>query len=62
MTIESLKCQTNNPDSQKFCGEYATPLPGIQDTIHTKTLQTPPKNIINGTIFAGRYKFIEELG
>jgi len=62
MTIECPKCQTDNPDSQKFCGECATPLPGIQDIIHTKTLETPTEELTSGSTFAGRYQFIEELG
>ncbi|MCJ7581900.1 MAG: serine/threonine protein kinase [Candidatus Aminicenantes bacterium] len=62
MTIECPKCQTDNPDSQKFCGECATPLPGIQDAIHTKTLETPTEELTRGSVFAGRYEIIEELG
>ena len=62
MTIECPKCQTNNPDSQRFCGECATPLPRIQDAIHTKTLETPTEELTTGSTFAGRYQIIEELG
>ena len=62
MTIECPKCHTENPDSQKFCGECATPLPGIQDSIHTKTLETPTEELTRGSVFAGRYEIIEELG
>ena len=62
MTIECPKCQTDNPDSQKFCGECATPLPGIQDAIHTKTLETSTEELTRGSVFAGRYEIIEELG
>ncbi len=62
MTIECPKCQTDNPDSQKFCGECATPLPAIQDTIHTKTIETPMEELTTGSTFAGRYQIIEELG
>ena len=62
MTVECPKCQTENPDSQKFCGECATPLPGIQDAVHTKTVETPSEELTTGSIFAGRYKIIEELG
>ncbi|MCJ7680964.1 MAG: protein kinase, partial [Candidatus Aminicenantes bacterium] len=62
MTRECPKCQTGNPEDSKFCKECATPLPGIQDAIHTKTLETPTEELRRGSIFAGRYEIIEELG
>jgi predicted amidophosphoribosyltransferase len=60
MTIECPKCQTDNPDSQKFCGDCGTPLEA--DVVHTKTIETPTEELTRGTVFAGRYEFIEELG
>lgn len=62
MTIECPKCQTDNPEESKFCNECATPLPGIQDAIHTKTLETPSDKLTRGYTFADRYEIIEELG
>jgi len=58
------QCHSDNPDTQKYCGECATPLPFIADIVisHTKTLQTPVKDLIKETVFAGRYQLIEELG
>jgi len=58
------QCHSDNPDTQKYCGECATPLPFIADIVisHTKTLPTPVKDLINGSVFAGRYQLIEELG
>ncbi|NIN53123.1 MAG: hypothetical protein GTO23_08205, partial [Nitrososphaeria archaeon] len=32
------------------------------DAAHTKTLQTPLKELARGTIFADRYEVIDELG
>jgi serine/threonine protein kinase/tetratricopeptide (TPR) repeat protein len=57
------KCQTDNPDTQKFCGECATPLttPDVQPSI-TKTIETPREELTTGSTFAGRYQIIEELG
>jgi serine/threonine protein kinase len=60
MTIKCPKCQANNPDTVKFCGECGTPLEA--DVIHTQTLETPPKELATGSTFAGRYQIIEELG
>jgi len=57
---ECPKCQTNNPDTVKFCGECGTPLE--VDVVHTKTLETSLEELTTGSIFAGRYKIIEELG
>ena len=56
------KCQTDNPDTQKFCGECATPLPFSKGVSLTKTLETPIEGLKRGKIFAGRYEIIEELG
>lgn len=60
MANECPKCQTNNPDTVKFCGECGTPLE--VDVVHTKTLETSLEELTTGSIFAGRYKIIEELG
>jgi len=56
------KCQADNPDTQKFCGECATPLPSPKEIHITETLETPKEEFTRGTTFAERYEFIEELG
>ena len=57
------KCQTENPDTQKFCGECATALTQADaQPSFTKTLETQPDELTRGTFFAGRYEIIEELG
>jgi serine/threonine protein kinase len=58
------KCHTENPHTQKYCGECATSLTGADD-IHpsfTKTIETPVEELTRGTLFADRYEIIEELG
>jgi hypothetical protein len=58
------KCNADNPDTQRFCGDCGTQLPasgGISFS-QTKTLLTPTKDPIKGTTFAERYQLIEELG
>ncbi len=58
------KCQTDNLSDSKFCRECATPLPDAKNDriVRTETLEITPEESISGTIFAGRYKVIEELG
>jgi serine/threonine protein kinase/tetratricopeptide (TPR) repeat protein len=56
------KCNTENPDTVKFCGECGTQLPSIDDIEVTETIETPNEELTRGTTFAGRYEIIEELG
>ena len=62
MGTKCPKCNTDNPDTQKFCGECATPLPSSEKISVTKTLEIPKEELTTGTTFAGRYEIIEELG
>jgi serine/threonine protein kinase/tetratricopeptide (TPR) repeat protein len=62
MAIKCPKCKTENPDTQKFCGECATPLQPYRDIILTETLETPREELTRGTTLANRYEIIEELG
>jgi serine/threonine protein kinase len=58
------KCQFDNPDTQRFCGECGTQIISSGDipVSHTKTLETPREEFTRGTTFAERYEFMEELG
>jgi eukaryotic-like serine/threonine-protein kinase len=70
MTVKCPRCRHDNPAETKFCGNCAAPL----DTAHprsgtpapsslpTETLQTPVRELATGSLFAGRYQVIEELG
>ena len=64
MGIECPKCHFENPDTVHFCGECGTQIILADETSasHTKTLETPVKDLIKGTTFANRYEIIEELG
>ncbi len=56
-------CYSDNPDTSRFCGNCATPLPSSDEIdLSTVTFQTPVKELAKGTIFAKRYEVIEELG
>ncbi len=62
MAKKCPKCQSDNPDTLKFCGECGTRLPAINDVEITETMETPKKELTTGSTFAGRYQVIEELG
>jgi len=63
VTIKCSKCQFENPEGTRFCGNCATPLPQPKDIdLSTVTLQTPAKELARGALFAKRYEVIEELG
>lgn len=62
MTIKCPKYHTENPDTQKFCGECATLLQASKDIEVTETIETPKEELTGGTTFAKRYEIIEELG
>jgi serine/threonine protein kinase len=64
MATECPKCKTKNPETQKFCGDCGTqllPLEEISVSV-TNTLETPIKKLEIGSLFAERYKILEELG
>ena len=58
------QCQAENQADSRFCHKCATPL--LIDKEHpldqTLTLEFSPAGLPRGTLFAGRYEIIEELG
>ncbi|MFX1538453.1 MAG: protein kinase, partial [Promethearchaeota archaeon] len=58
------KCHHENPEDSRFCSKCATSLPSEEynPDIQTVTLPSKSDNLIAGTMFANRYKIIEELG
>jgi WD40 repeat protein/predicted Ser/Thr protein kinase len=63
MGIQCPKCQHENPDTQKFCGECGTDLSSLKDGPQvTKTIETPYPQFSPRTILADRYEIISELG
>ena len=62
MSVKCPKCQTDNPDTQRFCGECATSLQPSKEIDVTATIETPKEELTTGSTFAGRYQIIEELG
>jgi serine/threonine-protein kinase len=59
--MECPRCHAENNDASRFCGNCATPL-GLAGATLTRTLETPVQVIRAGTMVAGKYKVVEELG
>jgi serine/threonine protein kinase/tetratricopeptide (TPR) repeat protein len=62
--MKCSKCQAENPETVKFCGECGTALLPVKEaaSMATETLRTPVKELTRGTLFARRFEVIEELG
>jgi serine/threonine protein kinase/tetratricopeptide (TPR) repeat protein len=58
------KCEFDNPEGTRFCGNCAAPLHAAEDArpSFTKTLETPVDELRRGALFADRYEIIEKLG
>ncbi|MFC2168417.1 protein kinase [Acidobacteriota bacterium] len=63
MTKPCHKCQHENPDNTRFCGNCGENLPAEEaNAAFTKTMETPVEELTTGSTFASRYQIIEELG
>jgi eukaryotic-like serine/threonine-protein kinase len=59
------RCQADNPPANRYCagcGTSLTSAPGTASSLRTQTLVPSPDPFSTGTLFAGRYRIIEELG
>lgn len=58
------KCLSDNPEDISYCGKCGTKLVRFEKGLisQTKTGETPLKVLTKGSLFAGKYKVIEELG
>ena len=62
MAIKCPKCQSDNPQTATFCADCGTKLSSLEDISVTKTMETAVEEYPRGTLLAGRYEIIEELG
>ncbi len=62
--VSCPKCEFDNPPDTFYCGKCGTPLPSSPEfsVSTTETLSMPQLDLARGTVFAGRYEIIEELG
>ena len=58
------KCNSDNSETQQFCGKCGFKLGSVKDiaALPTKSLVTPRVEFTTGFIFAGRYQVVEMLG
>ena len=58
------KCRSENSETKPFCGDCGTRLPEPEagQPVFTRTLEMPRNELAAGSLFAGRYQIIEELG
>ena len=62
MAIKCPKCQTENSETQKFCGECAAPLQPSKEIEVTETIEAAKNELTRGSTLGERYEIIEELG
>jgi serine/threonine protein kinase len=64
VAIKCPKCQFDNPDTQRFCGDCGTKLSSLEEATfsQTKTIRSPLKGLAKGTTLAGKYSIIEPIG
>ena len=62
MGVKCPECQHENPDETLFCGKCGTQFPSLEKAEVTKTLDLPTKGLVQGSVFADRYKIIDQLG
>ena len=63
--MECPNCHAENNDTSRFCGNCASPLgvaAGPEGVSLTKTLETPLRVLKPGTLIAGKYKIVDEVG
>jgi serine/threonine protein kinase len=62
--MECPNCHAENKDNSRFCNNCAAPLtpPGSPRVSVTKTLETPVQVMKPGTVVAGKYRIVEEIG
>ena len=56
------QCGSDNSSDSRFCKSCAAPLAEAGEYILTETIRAQAKELDSGSVFAGRYQVIEELG
>jgi serine/threonine protein kinase/Tfp pilus assembly protein PilF len=64
MPVECPRCHSENNEGSRFCSSCTAPLDvaGAAEAALTRTLQTPVQVMKPGSLVAGKYKIVEEIG
>jgi len=64
MAIKCPKCQSEILDDSRFCSKCGTPIHATEEEMDafTRTLTTPSAGISLGSLLAGKYRVLEEIG
>ena len=64
MAIKCPKCHSENPEQTRFCGGCGTKFATVADAAgdRTQTFQLQRGELVIGSVFAGRFMVLEELG
>jgi serine/threonine-protein kinase len=64
VAVTCPKCQADNTDTARFCSNCATQLTpaGQPAAVLTKTLESPAYALTKGSLVAGKYRVLEEIG
>jgi len=64
VAVQCPKCRAENPETSRFCGNCATALRPEEKILFGKTLtlETPFRVLDKGSVFAGKYKILGEIG
>jgi hypothetical protein len=62
LAIKYPNCHSDNPDTQRFCGDCGTRHPSLEKIVVTETIEAHREELTTGLTFAGGYQIIEELG
>lgn len=65
--MHCFRCQAENRDDSKFCGACGAPLgpaadAAPEDASVTRTADAPLHGLKTGTLIAGKYQVLDELG
>jgi TolB-like protein len=61
MALECPRCRSENSEGSRFCSSCAAPL-GPAGLTLTKTFAAPVRALKPGTLVAGKYRIVEEVG